>query len=87
MKPTSPVIPNETHSEIIVAEHQDEYQNLPSIRLADESILTRWKLTEEEKKIVGETGNIYLIMKTFGKPVMPVMIQVEQPKIVYPSQN
>lgn len=32
MKPSSPVIPGETHNEIIIAEHQDEYQNLPAIR-------------------------------------------------------
>ena len=87
MIPISPVIPNETHDEIIVAEHQDEYHNLPSIRLADQSILTRWKLTDEEKKIVAETGDIYLIMQTFGKPVTPVMMLAEKPTIVYPNQN
>ncbi len=87
MQPVSPVIPNQKHDEIIVAENQDEYLNLPSIRLADQSILTRWKLTDEEKKIVAETGDVYLIMQTFGKPVTPVMMQVEKPQIVYPSQN
>ena len=83
MKPVSPVIPNESHKEIIVAEHQDEYQNLPSIRLADQSILTRWELTDEEKAIVAETGSIYLLMHTFGKPVTPVLLMAEQPQIVY----
>lgn len=87
MRPVSPVIPNEMHDEIIVAEHQDEYQDLPSIRLVDQSILTRWKLTDEERRIVAETGDIYLIMQTFGNPVTPVMIQVEKPSIVYPNQN
>ncbi len=87
MKPVSPVIPNENHKEIIVSEHQDEYQNLPSIRLADQSILTRWQLTDEEKAIVGETGCVYLNMQTFGKPVTPVMMFVELPQIVYPDRN
>lgn len=87
MKPISPVIPNEKHNEIIVAEKQDEYQNLPSIRLADQSVLTRWKLTERERQIVAETGDIYLIMQTFGKPVTPVKMQVEKPAIVYPNRN
>ena len=87
MKPISPVIPGETHNEVIVAENQDEYQNLPSIQLQDGSILTRWKLTDEEKAIIAETGDIYLIMWTGGKPVSPVLLMVEKPKIIYPNQN
>lgn len=87
MKPISPVIPNESHKEIIVAEHQDEYQNLPSIRLDDGSILSRWKLTDEERQTVAETGDIYLVMQTFGKPVTPVMLLAEKPMIVYAERN
>ena len=87
MKPVSPVIPNETHDEIIVAENQDEYQNLPCIPLTGGVILTRWKLSDEEKKIVAETGDIYLYLWTFGKPVAPVLLQVEKPEIVYPAKN
>lgn len=87
MKPVSPVIPAEAHDEIIVAEHQDEYQNLPAISLADGSILTRWKLTEEEKHIILETGDIYLRMFTFGNPVTPVLLMAEKPNIVYPLKN
>jgi len=82
MRPVSPVIPNENHPEVIVAEHQDEYQNLPSIPLKD-GILTRWELTEEERKLVAETGNIWLEMLTFGRPVTPIMMYAEQPQIVY----
>lgn len=83
MKPVSPVIPNENHKEVIIAEHQDEYQNLPSIRLDDGSILTRWVLTDEEKKIVSETGDVYLLMQTFGQPVTPVLLFVEKPSLEY----
>lgn len=87
MIPVSPVIPNENHKEIIIAEHQDEYGNLPSIRLADGSILTRWKLSDEEKAVVVETGDVYLIMQTFGKPVTPVQLIAERPNVVYPHMN
>jgi len=88
MKPVSPVIPNEDHKEVIVAEHQDEYQNLPSIYLDNgNAILTRWELTEEERKLIFETGNIWLHMMTFGKPVTPVMMYAQQPRIVYPEKS
>ena len=87
MKPISPVIPNEKHDETIIAEHQDEYQNLPAMILGDKSILTRWQLTDEEKAIVAETGCVYLNMQTFGKPVTPVMMFAETPQIVYPNRN
>jgi hypothetical protein len=87
MKPVSPVIPNENHKEVVVAEHQDEYQNLPAIFLGDGSILTRWQLTEEEKQHVLETGDVYLQMYTFGKPVTPVLLMAKKPKIIYEEQS
>lgn len=87
MKPISPVIPEEKHNEVTIAEQQDEYQNLPAIALSDGSILTRWKLTDEEKQRVLETGDIYLQMFTFGNPVTPVLLMAEKPEIIYPSKN
>lgn len=87
MMPVSPVIPDENHKEVIVAEDQEQYQNLPSISLSDGSILTRWKLSDEEIKIVAETGDIYLHMLTFGKPVTPVLLMVEKPEIIYSSSE
>lgn len=82
MKPVSPVIPGENHQEVIVAEHQDEYQNLPSIQLRD-GILCRWELSEEEKQIVAETGSIYLQLLTFGQPVQPHLLFVEKPELKF----
>ena len=86
MHPVSPVIPDENHNEIIVAEHQDEYENLPSIPI-ENGILTRWKLSDEEKAIVAETGDVYLFMLTFGKPVTPIMLTVDKPALINPSKT
>lgn len=87
MKPVSPVIPGETHEEIIIAESQDEYENLPAIPLADGVILTRWKLDAEDLKLVNETGDVYLLMWTFGNPVMPVLLTTGKPQIVNEVKN
>lgn len=82
MKPVSPVIPDENLPEVIVAEHQDEYQNLPSIYIGEGILLCRWLMTYEEQKVVARTGIIFLILWTFGKPAPFVTMQVEKPKLV-----
>lgn len=81
MMPVSPVIPNADAPEIVIAENQPEYQNLPSIPLEGGIILCRWKMTEEEKRIVSETGDVYLYQWTGGKFVTPMLLQVEVPVI------
>jgi len=85
MKPVSPVIPNGNFIEINVAENQDEYQTLPSIPLPEGNILCRWHMTDEERKIVAETGDIYLIQKTGGEFVTPMILQVEIPEVPVPK--
>lgn len=82
MKPVSPVIPGENHNEVIVAEDQEEYQNLPSIPMQN-GILTRWELNDEEKQIVAKTGSIYVYLMTFGQPIQPILLQVEKPELKY----
>lgn len=81
MHPVSPVIPNQNMPEIIVAEHQDEYQNLPAIALEGGVILCRWKLDEEERARVAETGDIYVFQWTGGGAVTPMLLKTEPPKI------
>lgn len=82
MIPVSPVIPNAEASEVVVAEHQPEYQNLPSILLEGGVILCRWKLDEREREIVASTGDIYLFQWRGQNPVTPMFLQVEVPEIV-----
>ncbi len=81
MKIASPVIPDEEHEERIIAKDQPQYLPLPVIELGKGIMLARWTLSEEEKRIVVETGNIYITMWTFNNPVMPYRLQVEKPNI------
>lgn len=80
MKPVSPVLPGENFQETIVAEHQDEYMNLPIISCGDGVILSRWELSDEELQTISETKSVWLFMHTFGNPVTPVSLQVERPQ-------
>lgn len=79
MSPVSPVIPETKLDEVVYAENQPEYQPLPSIRAADGTILTRWKLTEEEKRQVLSQGYVYLLVMTFNQPLQPLLLTAELP--------
>lgn len=83
MKPVSPVIPNLDNPETVIAEHQDQYQNLPALVL-NEGIISRWKLSPEEIEMVVKTGDIYLFVWTFGNPLQPVLLQTETPQLENP---
>lgn len=81
MKPTEPIIPGRTLKITQIAKHQPEYNTLPAYVYDDGSgmILSRWHLTDEERKIVSKTGDVYLWVHTFGSPMQPVNLQVEVP--------
>jgi hypothetical protein len=81
MKPVSPVVPGHRFPETIIAEHQDEYGNLPAINVDGDVIVTRWQLSWTERVKALFTGNIYLWMWTFGRPVTPVLLEVAEPKL------
>jgi hypothetical protein len=81
MNPVSPVIPGKRFPETVIAKDQDEYRNLPAIRLEGGVIITRWKMTWAERFHALFHGNVYLQMWTGGTPVQPVLLQVEKPEI------
>ena len=87
MYPVSPVIPGQEKNEIMVAENQPEYMNLPVVSLGGGLIMSRWKLDERERELIAETGEIFVLMHTFGQPVTPLQIQVEQPDIEIPNNE
>jgi hypothetical protein len=79
MKAVSPVVPGKELKEIIIAENQDQYENLPAVICEGGVVLTRWELSEEEKKFVAEHGYIHLWIWTFGKPLQPLLLTVDPP--------
>lgn len=59
---------------LVVAEQQDEYQNLPSIVTTDGRVITRWELTEAERRALLNGEDVYLTI--FGVPIRPVFLSV-----------
>lgn len=64
-------------SNVVFAENQDEYKSLPAYRDNNGVVVTCWKLSEEEIKMINETGRIYLETLTFNKPLQPVMLTTD----------
>jgi len=79
MKPVSPVIPGVLMDEVVYAADQPEYQPLPAFKCVNGKILTRWELTEEEKRLITEQGYVYLAVNTFNQPLQPVYLSATPP--------
>lgn len=78
MHPVSPVMPQSTLPEIILAETQDEYINLPAVRIRNDlgTVVTRWRLSEVDKALIESGADICLQQLTFGGKFQPVNLQV-----------
>jgi hypothetical protein len=79
MHPVSPVVGKRNYEavETVYAKDQPEYQPLPSLRLPDGKVLTRWKASWQERLRILFTGNVYLTMLTFNKKLQPVMVDTK----------
>jgi hypothetical protein len=88
MTPVSPVLRAPLTSEfkqVTWAEDQPEYRVLPSIRsLAPGQpgrVTTRWTLTWRERWKLFRSGEFYLQILTFGRPLTPVKPMVDEPTL------
>lgn len=82
----SPVLlkqPTNPDDEIIIAEHQDEYQNLPAVITHHGNvILSRWQLTDEELAEVIKTKSVFVYVVTFGLMLQPLLLSVHEDEIL-----
>jgi hypothetical protein len=51
---------------VVIAEHQAEYQDLPSIRTPDGQVITRWTLTDAERAAIVRGEDIYITLLSHG---------------------
>ena len=69
--------------EVTVAEEQLEYKALTAaqIRYTDGSrgLMTRWRLTPEEREAIANGADLYLGILTMGKPLQPISLEVGRP--------
>lgn len=79
MKPMTPIIPGLNLRVTMIAENQEEYNNLPAFVDSAGIVLTRWKLSIIERLSVLMYGNIYHTQYTFNVKMQPIFIQVMPP--------
>lgn len=60
---------------IVIAEHQDEYHDLPSIRTPNGYAITRWTLSQDERAAVVRGEDIYITLLSHG-PINPLFATV-----------
>lgn len=79
MKPISPIIPGLERHEVVIAKDQPEYQPLPALPADGSTVITRWRLSFRERLVALFNGDIYLHVSTFGRPLQPVYLSVDEP--------
>jgi hypothetical protein len=60
---------------VVIAEHQPEYRDLPSVRTPNGYVITRWSLTDEERKRILLGEDVYITLLSHG-PINPLFATV-----------
>ena len=68
---------------VVYGANQPEYIPLPAEKRPGRSgeIVTCWELNPNEKKIIQETGKIWLSVLTFGQPLQPLLLTIDKPDV------
>lgn len=60
---------------VVIAEHQAEYRDLPSIRTPDGQVITRWQPTAAERAALAAGEDIFVTLLSHG-PINPLFVTV-----------
>ena len=68
---------------VVYAENQKPYLPLPSYKDNDswECVTSCWGLGFKERIKILFTGKVWVTMPTFGKPLTPVMVEIDKPEM------
>jgi hypothetical protein len=66
----------------VYAKDQAEYRPLPAYRSPDGVVVSCWQLTAEERQKVLETGQVWVSLMTFNRPLQPIRVDAERPPII-----
>ena len=51
---------------VVIAEHQAQYKNLPSVRTPKGQVITRWSLTPAERNRISEGEDVFITILADG---------------------
>ena len=52
---------------VVIAEHQDQFKNLPSVRTPQGQVITRWSLTPAERNRISEGEDVFITILSNGE--------------------
>ncbi len=91
MKPISPVYKDSEElwgvKEVIYAKDQPEYLQLPALKFDDGLVVSKWKLSFVERIKILFTGNIFLGLLTFNKPLQPIKLSLSANEVCSESSQ
>lgn len=62
----NPALVPEGSRALVIAETQDEYRNLPSIRTPNGYVITRWAPSDEERAAILRGEDLYITLLSHG---------------------
>lgn len=60
---------------VVIAEHQDEYRDLPSVRTPNGQVITRWSPSLEERAAIIRGDDIFVTILSHGQ-INPLFVTV-----------
>ena len=63
---------------IVLAESQNEYENLHAVEVEPGILWTRWCFTDEERVLIAAGARLDMFTHTFRRPFQPVNFRVEE---------
>jgi hypothetical protein len=74
-------MPGSEPIEVVLAKDQPEYLPLPVVYLDTPSrpMISRWRLTEEERQRIANGDDLVLTQLTFGHAFQPIHLQITAP--------
>jgi hypothetical protein len=69
MKAVTPIFPSSAACEVVYAKNQPEYEPLPAFR-TQTCVVTRWKLSDDERRHIAGGGDLFICMMNFGRPIL-----------------
>lgn len=78
-----PVSPDIGFDERVAAENQLQYKSIPVAQVPHDdgsvSLVTRWRLTPEEREAIARGADLYVSQLNFGAPMSPLLITLTPP--------
>jgi len=73
---TDPIILGFESHEVAFGKNQPQYTPLPALRTATGIVLTRWKLTDEQREALELGADVFVEVATANKPLQPMRLAI-----------